>query len=229
MAAQPTARTVRRYRRRAYGRHGPRRARTAARQQPLPRDDADGRQHAARRRAADARRLRGGRAQLPRHRRRLRRRRAPSARSRRGSRAGATTSWWPPRCASPSPIPAGRASRPTASRAACDASLRRLGIDVIDLYQVHAPDTDVALEDTLEALDGLVRAGKVRALGASNFPAWLLAWAVARPGPRRPLPLRLAAAAVLARRALDRDRDPALLPRRRARRASVGPARAPAS
>jgi aryl-alcohol dehydrogenase-like predicted oxidoreductase len=64
-------------------------------------------------------------------------------------------------------------------RAACDASLRRLGIDVIDLYQIHAPDPDVPLEETLEALDGLVRAGKVRALGASNFPAWLLAWAVA--------------------------------------------------
>src|SRR3954454_3403768 len=64
-------------------------------------------------------------------------------------------------------------------RAACDASLRRLGVDVIDLYQVHAPDPDVPLEETLEALDGLVRAGKVRALGASNFPAWLLAWAVA--------------------------------------------------
>jgi aryl-alcohol dehydrogenase-like predicted oxidoreductase len=62
---------------------------------------------------------------------------------------------------------------------ACDASLRRLGTDVIDLYQVHAPDPDVPLEDTLAALDGLVRAGKVRALGASNFPAWLLAWAVA--------------------------------------------------
>jgi aryl-alcohol dehydrogenase-like predicted oxidoreductase len=62
---------------------------------------------------------------------------------------------------------------------ACDASLRRLGVDVIDLYQVHAPDPDVALEETLEALDGLVRAGKVRALGVSNFPAWLLAWAVA--------------------------------------------------
>jgi aryl-alcohol dehydrogenase-like predicted oxidoreductase len=61
---------------------------------------------------------------------------------------------------------------------ACDASLQRLGIDEIDLYQVHAPDPDVPLEDTLEALDGLVRAGKVRALGASNFPAWLLAWAV---------------------------------------------------
>src|SRR5215218_10897696 len=64
-------------------------------------------------------------------------------------------------------------------RAACDASLRRLGVDVIDLYQVHAPDPEVPLEESLEALDGLVRAGKVRALGASNFPAWLLAWSVA--------------------------------------------------
>jgi aryl-alcohol dehydrogenase-like predicted oxidoreductase len=62
---------------------------------------------------------------------------------------------------------------------ACDASLRRMGVDVIDLYQLHAPDPEVPLEETLEALDGLVRAGKVRALGASNFPAWLLAWAVA--------------------------------------------------
>ena len=121
--------------------------------------------------------------------------------------------------------PGGAGLAPERVVAACDASLRRLGIDVIDLYQVHAPDPDVPLEDTLAALDGLVRAGKVRALGASNFPAWLLAWAVARPGSRRPLPLRLAAAAVLARRALDRDRDPALLPRRRARRAAVGPAR----
>ena len=50
---------------------------------------------------------------------------------------------------------------------------------MIDLYQVHAPDPEVPLEETLEALDGLVRAGKVRALGASNYPAWLLAWAVA--------------------------------------------------
>jgi aryl-alcohol dehydrogenase-like predicted oxidoreductase len=64
-------------------------------------------------------------------------------------------------------------------RAACDASLRRLGIDVIDLYQVHAPDPSVPLEETLEALDSLVRVGKVRAVGASNYPAWLLAWAVA--------------------------------------------------
>jgi aryl-alcohol dehydrogenase-like predicted oxidoreductase len=75
--------------------------------------------------------------------------------------------------------PGGEGLSPDRIARACDASLRRLGIDVIDLYQVHAPDTEVALEDTLAALDGLVRAGKVRALGASNFPAWLLAWAVA--------------------------------------------------
>jgi aryl-alcohol dehydrogenase-like predicted oxidoreductase len=52
-------------------------------------------------------------------------------------------------------------------------------VDTIDLYQVHAPDPTVPIEETLAALDSLVRAGKVRALGASNFPAWLLAWSVA--------------------------------------------------
>jgi aryl-alcohol dehydrogenase-like predicted oxidoreductase len=75
--------------------------------------------------------------------------------------------------------PGGAGLAPDRVRAACDASLRRLGIDAIDLYQVHAPDSAVPIEETLEALDGLVRAGKVRALGASNFPAWLLAWSVA--------------------------------------------------
>jgi aryl-alcohol dehydrogenase-like predicted oxidoreductase len=74
--------------------------------------------------------------------------------------------------------PGGEGLAPDRIRAACDASLRRLGVDVIDLYQVHAPDPSVPLEETLEALDGLVREGKVRALGASNYPAWLLAWAV---------------------------------------------------
>src|SRR5512133_3280139 len=75
--------------------------------------------------------------------------------------------------------PGGAGLAPERIAKACDASLRRMGVDVIDLYQLHAPDTEVALEDTLGALDALVRAGKVRALGASNFPAWLLAWAVA--------------------------------------------------
>jgi aryl-alcohol dehydrogenase-like predicted oxidoreductase len=74
--------------------------------------------------------------------------------------------------------PGGEGLAPDRIRKACDASLRRLGVDVIDLYQVHAPDPDVPLEETLEALDGLVREGKARALGASNYPAWLLAWAV---------------------------------------------------
>src|SRR6478735_4948914 len=75
--------------------------------------------------------------------------------------------------------PGGEGLDPERIRRACDASLRRLGVDVIDLYQLHAPDPDVPLEATFEALDGLVQAGKVRALGASNFPAWLLAWSVA--------------------------------------------------
>ena len=75
--------------------------------------------------------------------------------------------------------PGGEGLAPDRIVKACDASLRRMGVDVIDLYQVHAPDPDAPLEETLEALDGLVRAGKVRALGASNFPAWLLTWAVA--------------------------------------------------
>jgi aryl-alcohol dehydrogenase-like predicted oxidoreductase len=75
--------------------------------------------------------------------------------------------------------PGGAGLGPDRIRAACDASLRRLGIDVIDLYQLHAPDPAVPVEESLEALEGLVRAGKVRALGASNFPGWLLAWSVA--------------------------------------------------
>src|SRR5687768_15962879 len=75
--------------------------------------------------------------------------------------------------------PGGEGLAPDRIAKACDASLRRLGVDEIDLYQVHAPDPGAPLEESLEALDALVRAGKVRALGVSNFPAWLLAWSVA--------------------------------------------------
>jgi aryl-alcohol dehydrogenase-like predicted oxidoreductase len=75
--------------------------------------------------------------------------------------------------------PGGDGLAPDRIRAACDASLRRLGTDVIDLYQLHAPDPAVPVEESLEALEALVRAGKVRALGISNFPAWLTAWSVA--------------------------------------------------
>ena len=61
----------------------------------------------------------------------------------------------------------------------CDASLRRLGTDWIDLYQVHSYDPRTPLEETLRALDDLVRAGKVRYIGASNYTGWQLMKALA--------------------------------------------------
>jgi aryl-alcohol dehydrogenase-like predicted oxidoreductase len=57
---------------------------------------------------------------------------------------------------------------------ACEASLRRLRTDYIDLYQVHAWDGQTPLEETLDALDHLVRSGKVRYIGACNYSAWHL-------------------------------------------------------
>lgn len=59
--------------------------------------------------------------------------------------------------------------------AAVDASLRRLDTDYIDLYQQHFPDADTPLEETLRALDDVVRAGKVRYIGNSNYSGWQLA------------------------------------------------------
>jgi aryl-alcohol dehydrogenase-like predicted oxidoreductase len=56
----------------------------------------------------------------------------------------------------------------------CEASLKRLGTDYIDLYQVHGFDALTPLEETLRALDDLVRAGKVRYIGCSNYSAWHL-------------------------------------------------------
>ena len=63
-------------------------------------------------------------------------------------------------------------------RAACEASLRRLGTEWIDLYQVHMWDKHTPLEETLSTLDDLVREGKVRYIGASNFAGWHLAKAL---------------------------------------------------
>jgi aryl-alcohol dehydrogenase-like predicted oxidoreductase len=57
---------------------------------------------------------------------------------------------------------------------AIEDSLRRLGTDHVDLYQLHRPDPHTDLQDTLEALDDLVRSGKVRYVGTSAFPAWML-------------------------------------------------------
>ncbi len=61
--------------------------------------------------------------------------------------------------------------RPEYVIAAAEDSLRRLGTDYIDLYQLHEPDPSTPIADTLEALDRLVRAGKVREIGCSNFSA----------------------------------------------------------
>ena len=60
-------------------------------------------------------------------------------------------------------------AHPDVVRSACDASLARLGTDRIDLYQVHRPDDEVPIEDTLGAMAELVAAGKVREIGCSNF------------------------------------------------------------
>lgn len=58
---------------------------------------------------------------------------------------------------------------------AAEASLKRLGTDYIDLFQIHRPDPLTPIEETLAALDDLVRAGKVRYLGHSNFAGWQIA------------------------------------------------------
>ena len=67
---------------------------------------------------------------------------------------------------------------------ACDASLRRLGTEFIDVYYIHRADPETPIEETLEALDSLVRAGKVRYLGASSMAAWQFAKALFIAGER---------------------------------------------
>ena len=62
---------------------------------------------------------------------------------------------------------------------ACDDSLRRLGADYIDLYYLHKPDPKTPLEETMQTMDHLVREGKIRYVGMSNFAAWQIADALA--------------------------------------------------
>lgn len=61
----------------------------------------------------------------------------------------------------------------------CDRSLKRMGVDYIDLLQLHRPDFDIPAEESLSALDDLVRQGKVRHIGTSTHPAWKVMEAVA--------------------------------------------------
>lgn len=63
---------------------------------------------------------------------------------------------------------------------AVDASLKRLGTDYIDLYQLHGPDPETPIDETLRALEDVVRAGKVRYVGCSNFLAYQVARAIGR-------------------------------------------------
>ncbi|WP_437625968.1 aldo/keto reductase [Sorangium sp. So ce1151] len=63
---------------------------------------------------------------------------------------------------------------------AIDASLRRLGTDYVDLYQLHSDDRDTPIDETLEALDVVVRSGKARYIGVSNYLAYRLARALGR-------------------------------------------------
>lgn len=78
-------------------------------------------------------------------------------------------------------------ARPDYVRRALDDSLRRLGTECVDLYQLHQPDPATPIADTLAALDGAVRAGKVREIGCSNFSAELIraAEGAVRPGAAR--------------------------------------------
>ncbi len=68
----------------------------------------------------------------------------------------------------------GKGAHPDYIRTAVEASLRRLQTDTIDLYQIHKPDPDVPIADTLGALNELVQVGKVREIGCSNFTAEML-------------------------------------------------------
>ena len=80
-----------------------------------------------------------------------------------------------------------KGAKPDYIRRAAEDSLHRLGTDRIDLYQLHMPDPEVPIADTLGALDELVRAGKVREIGCSNFSVDQLraAEAAVRPGAAR--------------------------------------------
>jgi aryl-alcohol dehydrogenase-like predicted oxidoreductase len=83
----------------------------------------------------------------------------------------------------------GQGASPAYIQKAVEASLRRLNTDYIDLYQLHVPDAAVPIEDTLGTLDDLVKAGKVREIGCSNFTVDMLrkaeAVASAKPGSAR--------------------------------------------
>lgn len=95
---------------------------------------------------------------------------------------------------------------------ACEASLRRLGTDYLDIYYIHRPSTQTAIDETLRALDDLIRAGKIRSIGTSGTSGWQLVdtlWAASDLGLNRPV-VEQTAYSLLDRRA-ERDLVPAAL------------------
>ena len=109
-----------------------------------------------------------------------------------------------------------------------DASLKRLQLDYIDLYQIHGRDPLTSLEETLDALDACVRAGKVRYIGLCNLPAWEIAKALGISGTPRARALPERAGLLFDRRAGPGARDRAALPTIRTLRSCLG-ARLPAA
>lgn len=81
--------------------------------------------------------------------------------------------------------PADRGLNPDRIRRQIEGSLERLGCESVGMYLIHEPDPETPLEETLEALDGLVRAGKARAIGASNVESWRLEQALKISSERR--------------------------------------------
>jgi aryl-alcohol dehydrogenase-like predicted oxidoreductase len=75
-------------------------------------------------------------------------------------------------------------ARPEYIQQALDASLKRLQVDTIDLYQIHRPDPNTPIEDTMQALNDAIRAGKVREIGCSNFSVEQMQAARATAGPQ---------------------------------------------
>jgi aryl-alcohol dehydrogenase-like predicted oxidoreductase len=113
--------------------------------------------------------------------------------------------------ASMRPGPNGRGGSRRHLLSECRASLTRLGVDHIDLYQIHAFDPATPLEETLEALDTLVRAGDVRYVGLSNWAAWQIMKAIGIAEARQLAPITsLQAYYTLVGRDLEREIVPML-------------------
>ena len=109
------------------------------------------------------------------------------------------------------PGPNGRGASRAHLIDACDASLKRLGLDHIDLYQLHGFDLETPIDEQMEALDSLVRAGKVRYVGVSNWAAWQLVKAQGLAERRGFAPIRsIQSYYTIAGRDLEREIVPAL-------------------